>query len=398
MGMTDGRSEARRRAISSLFEAAPNGIIAVDKNGRIGLVNAQAEKMFGYSREELIGQPVELLVPERLRHGHVRLRESFDGQARSMGAGREMPGLRKDGSEFPLEIGLHPMSRSTGDVTIATVVDITERKRAEEQRLLFERARTLVDVFRQLGIAAAVLQGDGRVLLPAPLFEKLRSHFVFSGDRIRLSNTTANDLFMQALASLNVGSTQTMHSIPFPADNEHAALMVYLLPMKSTAVVLGILIVTALDAEAPLSPALVQSLFGLTPGEARLAALIGTGHVAAESCNTTRYHWAERALGTQAGLQQSRRVAPERACRAAEQTARQVRRRIALQSNASALNGGRYHATRDHMLCGGRSDSLPSSSLRVRCARHRIVGMFFQDRDKREQAVPAGRTADAARR
>jgi PAS domain S-box-containing protein len=261
----------------ALFEAAPNGIIAVDANGRIVLLNAQAEKMFGYSREELIGQPVEVLIPERFRHGHVHLRESAAGQARPMGAGRDICGVCKDGSELPLEIGLTPVRRSTGDVTIATVVDITERKRAEEQRLLFERAQTLVDVFQQLGITAAVLQSDGRVLLPAPLFEKLRSHFVFSGDRIKLSNARANNLFMQALASLNVESIQTVHSIPCPAENEHAALMVYLLPMKSTAAVLGILIVTALDAEAPLSPALVQSLFGLTPGEARLAALIGTG-------------------------------------------------------------------------------------------------------------------------
>ena len=113
-----------------LFEAAPNGVIAVDAAGRIALLNAQAEKMFGYSRAELIGKPVEVLVPQRFRGGHADLRKRAAANLRSrpMGTNRVFFGVRKDGSEFPVEVGLNPVVMSAGQFVIATVVDITERK------------------------------------------------------------------------------------------------------------------------------------------------------------------------------------------------------------------------------------------------------------------------------
>src|SRR5262245_22315729 len=85
------------------LEAAPNAMVVVDGEGRIVLVNGRAEKMFGYPREELLGRPVEMLVPERFRTAHPRKREGFFAapQARSMGAGRDLYGLRKDGLEVP---------------------------------------------------------------------------------------------------------------------------------------------------------------------------------------------------------------------------------------------------------------------------------------------------------
>ena len=126
-----------------LFEAAPNGVMAVDAAGCIVLLNAQVEKMFGYSREELIGRPVEVLVPVRFRQGHADLRKSFAAapQMRPMGTGRELWGVRKDGSEFRVEVGLNSTATNMGDVVIATIVDITERKRAAEEESLLERAR-----------------------------------------------------------------------------------------------------------------------------------------------------------------------------------------------------------------------------------------------------------------
>ena len=116
-----------------VVEAAPNTMIMVNQEGRITLANLQAEKTFGYSREELLGRSVEMLVPERLRSGHRGFRHNYfcDAQARPTGAGRELLGRRKDGSEVPVEIGLNPIQTSKGLLVLASIVDISERKQAE---------------------------------------------------------------------------------------------------------------------------------------------------------------------------------------------------------------------------------------------------------------------------
>jgi PAS domain S-box-containing protein len=126
-----------------IVEAAPNAIVVIDESGRIVLVNSQTEKLFGYSRDELIGQAVELLVPARFRHTHPGLRSAFfvDARARPMGAGRDLFGLRKDGSEFPVEIGLNPIRTEHGVLVLSAIVDITERLRADRRfRLAIESA------------------------------------------------------------------------------------------------------------------------------------------------------------------------------------------------------------------------------------------------------------------
>src|SRR5271166_6493072 len=128
-----GESPGERR-FRLVVEAAPNAMVMVDRAGKIVMVNSQAERVFGYSRPELIGQPVEMLVPERSRSHHPELRKTFftDPQPRLMGAGRDLYGLKKDGSEFPVEIGLNPIETDEGSMVLsAIVVDITERKTAE---------------------------------------------------------------------------------------------------------------------------------------------------------------------------------------------------------------------------------------------------------------------------
>ena len=129
-----------------LFEAAPNGVIAFDAAGCITLVNAQVEKMFGYSREELIGLPAEVLIPPRFRLNHADLRKKFAAAPHMclMGTGRHLLGVRKDGSEFAVEIGLNPTATSMGDIVIATVVDITTQKRAAEKGQPFEQSEAEV--------------------------------------------------------------------------------------------------------------------------------------------------------------------------------------------------------------------------------------------------------------
>jgi two-component system, LuxR family, sensor kinase FixL len=128
-----GEEGAVERRFRLVVEAAPSAMVMVDRNGTIVMVNAQAERVFGYSRAELLGQSVEMLVPPRYRGHHPGLRDSFfaDPRARPMGAGRELYGLKKDGSEFPVEIGLNPIETEEGVMVLSAIVDITERKSAE---------------------------------------------------------------------------------------------------------------------------------------------------------------------------------------------------------------------------------------------------------------------------
>ncbi len=124
-----------REEFSALFEQAPNGVVVIDNDGLIALLNLQIESMFGYGRDELIGHPLEMLVPERFSSGHSKLRQGYlhSPATRPMGAGRDLFARRKDSSEFAIEIGLNPISTRAGNLVIATVVDITARKRSEQQ-------------------------------------------------------------------------------------------------------------------------------------------------------------------------------------------------------------------------------------------------------------------------
>lgn len=137
------RAEERVRRV---LESAPNAIVLAGADGRISLVNAQAEKMFGYTRAEMIGQPIEMLVPAKARGPHVAMRDNFFAapRRRAMGAGRDLYGLHRDGSEIPVEIGLSPMQTEEGMQVLASIIDISERKREEAKamRLMQETQET----------------------------------------------------------------------------------------------------------------------------------------------------------------------------------------------------------------------------------------------------------------
>lgn len=128
-------SEWVRPDVGDLLESAPDGMVIVNAEGRVVVVNSQAEILFGYSRQELVGHPVEILIPARFGRLHVNHRASFlaEPQVRPMGAGLGLFGKRKNGMEFPVDISLSPLRTSQGLFVITAVRDITERKQAEEQ-------------------------------------------------------------------------------------------------------------------------------------------------------------------------------------------------------------------------------------------------------------------------
>jgi formate hydrogenlyase transcriptional activator len=137
-------SEERFR---SLFEFSPDAIIVTDQEGKIAETNGQVEKFFGYDRGELIGQPVEMLVPERFRHAHPAHRQGYNAQAltRPMGIGLELYGRRKDGTEFPADIMLSPVKTDGGKLVLSVIRDLSEKKRAEEELARKEREKRYLE-------------------------------------------------------------------------------------------------------------------------------------------------------------------------------------------------------------------------------------------------------------
>jgi PAS domain S-box-containing protein len=137
-----------------LLEAVPDGIVIADRDGRIVRVNRQTETLFGYGRDELLGQPVEMLIPQRLAGGHGELRLGYFAapRIRSMGAGRDLFARRKDGSEFAVDISLSPLATPEGTLIISTVRDVTERKQAERRiRGQLEHLNLLDHITRAIG-------------------------------------------------------------------------------------------------------------------------------------------------------------------------------------------------------------------------------------------------------
>jgi PAS domain S-box-containing protein len=169
---------ANEHPYRDVIEFAPDALLAVDSQGRIALVNRQTEQMFGYSREELLSQPIETLIPDRSRAPHRKLRAGYmeEPHTRPMGVDLPLFGRRRDGSEFPVEIGLSPLNAGTEFAVVAIVRDITERRRIEAERAAAEAANQelrKLQTITETSLDTGALQVEMDDLLPA-LLERIR--------------------------------------------------------------------------------------------------------------------------------------------------------------------------------------------------------------------------------
>ena len=182
-------SNSADQRFERVVEYAPNAMILISAEGRMEMVNAQTEIIFGYARSELLGQAIEMLVPSRFREGHPHLRGSYgkNPNARPMGPGRDLYALRKDGSEFPVEIGLNPIASGDRQLILAAISDISERKHREEQiaRSLKEKETLLSEVHHRVKNNLAIISG----IMQLQAFEETDEYLknkLFSRSEIRI--------------------------------------------------------------------------------------------------------------------------------------------------------------------------------------------------------------------
>jgi two-component system, cell cycle sensor histidine kinase and response regulator CckA len=211
ISVLDGENAVRQDAaatqsqtnLRALIETLPVGIVFSNENGQITDVNAETLRMFGYSREELVGQSIEKLMPERLRSLHQEQRQGYTKQphVRPSGIGMELVACRKDGSEFPIEISLGPLATAKGLVVASTIIDISERKKIERQLRLAQRMEAI-------GQLAGGIAHDFNNLLAVIIgCADIVSDLLAAGDpvadkvgMIKNAGTSAADLVRQLLA------------------------------------------------------------------------------------------------------------------------------------------------------------------------------------------------------
>jgi len=194
-----------------VVESAPNAMVMINAHGTIELVNAQAERVFGYTRSELVGQQVELLVPQRFAQMHPAVRNTFfhDPLSRPMGQGRDLYARRKDGSEFPVEIGLNPIETDEGTKVLSAIVDISDRKQKEQkiQAALEEKNILLGEIHHRvknnLQIVHSLLDLQSSRISDPVALEMLRD----SQNRIRSMALIHQSLYLSNdFARVNIGN------------------------------------------------------------------------------------------------------------------------------------------------------------------------------------------------
>jgi PAS domain S-box-containing protein len=169
----------------AIFESIGTSIIIVDETSKIVMMNRRTEDYFGYAKEELIGQKIEKLIPERYRTNHEKLRDDYSKKPenRPMGTGRELLALKKDGSELPVEIGLNPARTSKGMIVIITCIDISKRRALEEERdELFLELKEALDNVKTLKGMLPICMSCKKVRDDEGYWEKVDSYIVKHSD------------------------------------------------------------------------------------------------------------------------------------------------------------------------------------------------------------------------
>jgi PAS domain S-box-containing protein len=209
------KSEERFRQV---VESTPSAMIMVDTSGRIEMINAQAETLFGYPRSQLMGRSIDVLVPERYRGGHPSLRADFllAPQSRPMGLGRDLYALRHDGTEFPVEIGINPIDTDDGTKVLSMIVDISDRKQKEER------------------ISSALKEKD---ILLAEIHHRVKNnlqivHSLLDLQSSRVTDTVARDMLRESRNRIN--SMAIVHQSLYGSDDlrrvDFAAVLRTLVP------------------------------------------------------------------------------------------------------------------------------------------------------------------------
>ncbi len=174
------------------IEVCPVGIVMTDRAGTITLVNTEMERLFGYTRDELIGQTIEILLPMNMRASHAKHRTQFGARpAARMGAGRKLAGRRKDGTEFPVEVGLNPMQAGDSGATLSIIADLSERNRNErlKDEFVSNVSHELRTPLTSIAGALGLLVGNASDTLPSSTLRLLKIAQTNSQRLVRLVNS-----------------------------------------------------------------------------------------------------------------------------------------------------------------------------------------------------------------